>query len=400
MLTLASECPVCTSTAIFPVLQLPLVPIDTCRMWPSRAAARSAQKAPLVLSRCGDCSHIFNRAYEDELVDYEDEYENSQMFSQRFRQYAEELSDQLIATYDLHKKRIVEIGGGKGDFLRIICDRGDNFGVSFGPSYRPEAGDCVPSNISFVANYYTAKYANEPADLIICRHVLEHFREPRELITSVREAVGQRKNLFVYFEVPNGSFILREQVCWEFIYQHCSYFTEESLVTLFAKCGFGARTVQERFGGQFLTIEARVMADHAPSEKNCLCKGEATAAAEEITAWCDAIGPAFDVCRADWSNYFEQQRARGRRIIVWGAGAKAVTFLNVVDPAGATISHVVDVNPRKARRFIAGSGQEIVQPRAHIQLRPDVIVLMNPIYRDEIGSAVRTLGLDPELLLA
>ena len=90
--------PVCASAAIFPVVELPPVPIDTCRMWPSRARARSAQKAPLVLSRCHDCSHIFNRAYEDDLVDYEDEYENSQMFSSRFRRYAEELSDQLIAT--------------------------------------------------------------------------------------------------------------------------------------------------------------------------------------------------------------------------------------------------------------------------------------------------------------
>ena len=81
----------------------------------------------------------------DELADYEEEYENSQMFSPRFRQYAEELSDQLIATYDLHHKHIVEIGGGKGDFLRIICDRGNNVGVSFGPSYKPEPGDDTPT---------------------------------------------------------------------------------------------------------------------------------------------------------------------------------------------------------------------------------------------------------------
>jgi C-methyltransferase C-terminal domain/Methyltransferase domain len=399
MLTLAPECPVCASATIFPVLELPPVPIDTCRMWPSRAGARSAQKAPLFLSRCNNCTHVFNRAYEDELVDYEDEYENSQIFSQRFRQYAEELSDQLIRTYGLYNKNVVEIGGGKGDFLRIICDRGNNFGVSFGPSYKPEPDDRVPPNVRFVADYYTAKYANEPVDLIICRHVLEHFREPRQLITVVREAIGHGKNVFVYFEVPNGSFILQEQICWDFIYQHRSYFTGKSLATLFAQCGFGTRNLQERFGGQFLSIEARAVSDDARAEKNCLGEGEATAASEMLTAWCEAIGPAFAACRAYWSNYFEQQRVRGRRIILWGAGAKAVTFLNVVDPAGSVISHVVDVNPRKAGRFIAGSGQEIVEPSALRELRPDVIVLMNPIYREEIGSAVRTLGLDPELFL-
>ncbi len=399
MLTLASECPVCASPTIFPVVDLPPVPIDTCRMWPSRARAQSAQKAPLVLSCCHDCSHIFNRAYEDDLVDYEDEYENSQMFSPRFRRYAEELSDQLIATYGLRNKHIVEIGGGKGDFLRIICDRGNNLGVSFGPSYKPEPGDDIPSNVRFVADYYTATYASESADLIICRHVLEHFRKPRELITTVHEAIGDRRNLFVYFEVPNGSFIVREQVCWEFIYQHCSYFTEKSLVTLFAECGFAASDVRERFGGQFLTIEAHTVSDDPMARKNRRCGGEATEASEATTAWCEAIGPAFSECLADWTSYLEQQRVRGRRIVVWGAGAKAVTFLNVVDPAGSTISHVVDVNPRKAGRFVAGSGQEIIKPTALRELRPDIIVLMNPIYREEIGSAVQALGLDPELLV-
>jgi len=98
--------------------------------------------------------------------------------------------------------------------------------------------------------------------------------------------------------------------------------------------------------------------------------------------------------------FLEQQRVNGRRIIVWGAGAKAVTFLNILDPTGSTISHVVDVNPRKAGRFIAGSGQEIIEPSAVRELRPEVIVLMNPIYREEIGSAVRALGLDPEFLVA
>src|ERR1700674_5010426 len=124
MLTSTSQCPVCASPKIAPVFELPPVPVDTCRLWSSRASAQSARKASLGLSYCHDCSHVFNRAYDDELADYEEEYENSQMFSPRFRQYAAELSDRLIATYDLRHKTIVEIGGGKNDFLRILCDRG------------------------------------------------------------------------------------------------------------------------------------------------------------------------------------------------------------------------------------------------------------------------------------
>ena len=69
-------------------------------------------------------------------------------------------------------------------------------------------------------------------------------------------------------------------------------------------------------------------------------------------------------------------------------------------PGRNDISHVVDVNPRKTGRFIGGSGQEIIAPSAVRELRPDVVVVMNPIYREEIGSILRSLGLDSELLVA
>ena len=262
----SQPCIVCASPNIVPILEIPAIPTDTIRLWSSRAAACSALKARMGLTYCENCGHLFNRHYDNDLVDYETDYENSQMFSPRFRRYAEELSDRLITTYHLHQKDIVEIGGGRGDFLRIICDRGNNNGVSFGPSYRPAAGDSVPVNVRFVTDYYTAKYAAAPANLIVCRHVLEHFWEPRTLIDTVRQAVGDRKDLVVYFEVPNGEFILREQMFWEIIFQHPSYFTESSLAKLFTMCGFSAG----RFtvAGSERGIDLRALAEAARDPAN------------------------------------------------------------------------------------------------------------------------------------
>ena len=197
-----TPCLACVSPNVFQVLKTPPVPIDTNRLWASRADARAAPKARISLSCCRNCGHVFNCSYNDDLVNYEVDYENSQMFSPRFRRYAEELSDTLIAKYGLHNKHILEIGGGKGDFLRRICDRGDNLGVCIGPSYSPSPGDDVPPNLRFIKDYYTAKYVDEPADIIICRHVLEHFWECVDFIKTVRQVIGKRRNIPVYFEVP------------------------------------------------------------------------------------------------------------------------------------------------------------------------------------------------------
>ena len=390
-----STCLVCTSTDVSPVLETLSLPADTNRIWPSRQDALTAVKGPVDISSCHQCGHLFNRSYDDDLVDYESDYENSQMFSPRFRGYAAELSDRLIAAYDLHGRHIVEIGGGRGDFLRILCDRGNNFGVSFGPSYRPAPGDEIPANLRFVTDYYTEKYAGEPADLIVCRHVLEHFWQPREFIATVRRAVADRHNLVVYFEVPNGGYILRDRAFWEFHYQHCSYFTGNSLTRLFTDHGFAVRNLSESFGGQFLAIEVSG-ANRVVSPDRKKQTGEERAGLE----MCAGFSTAFAATATRWRDILDILRAGGKRVIAWGAGAKTVTFLNVVDPSGSRITHVVDINPRKLGRFVPGSAQQIVAPAALPELRPDLIVLMNGMYRDEISSTLDALGLNPEISIA
>jgi C-methyltransferase C-terminal domain len=115
---------------------------------------------------------------------------------------------------------------------------------------------------------------------------------------------------------------------------------------------------------------------------------------------CRALSTAFRTRVVSWQDQLKLLCANGQRVLAWGAGAKAVTFLNSVDPAGDAISHVFDVNPRKAGRFVPGSGQEIVEPNALRELNPEVLILMNAVYQEEIRSAVRALGLDPIFLVA
>jgi C-methyltransferase C-terminal domain/Methyltransferase domain len=390
---LVSNCPVCASQRLVSVVDLPPVPIDTCRMWSSRSGAMSAPMAPIHLVQCDSCSHVFNRTFDKCRAAYEEEYENSQMFSQKFQKYATDLAQTLIEKYQIRQKYIVEIGGGRGDFLRLMCDLGNNLGTNICPSYRPALGDDIPTNIRFITDYYSEKYACEPAHIIICRHVLEHVADPGRFVEMVRRALDVREDLFAYFEVPNGSFILREQICWEFIYQHFSYFTKKSLVTLFNKRGFKICDVQERFAKQSLSIEACVSPNDVAKENSAAIEDENT------EALCRTIGPAFEACCTKWSSYLERQRLNGGRVVLWGAGAKAVTFLNIIDP-NHFISHIVDVNPRKTGRFVAGSGQEIIEPRALCELRPAAVILMNAIYREEIGSALNELGIETELLVA
>ena len=103
---------------------------------------------------------------------------------------------------------------------------------------------------------------------------------------------------------------------------------------------------------------------------------------------------------AAFARSLEAWRRAGKRAAIWGAGSKGVTFLNVLGAGDDVIPVAVDLNPAKHGRFVAGTGQHIVAPAELQDVLPDVVVVMNPLYRAEIGDALAALGLQPELAVA
>jgi SAM-dependent methyltransferase len=309
-----------------------------------------------------------------------------------FQEYAEALAAGLVERYDLHNKDIVEIGAGKGDFLIMLSRLGDNRGWGYDPSYVPEEG-YTAEGVTFIEDFYTEKYTDQSADLIVCRHVLEHIEDPDAFIAQVRRAVGDRPDTVVFFEVPNSLWTLRRMGIWDVIYEHCSYFSPMSLAHLFEQNGFRVLALNEVFGGQFLTIEA-VPTDGPPVSEPRWHEG-----LPQLTADAAAFAVNYQAKYDEWRDRIAELAAAGKRGVVWGAGSKGVTFLNVIAP-GDVIEYIVDINPRKQGKFVGGTGQEIVEPGFLTGLQPDFVIIMNNNYREEIGRTLAQLGVAAEILTA
>jgi hypothetical protein len=71
-----------------------------------------------------------------------------------------------------------------------------------------------------------------------------------------------------------------------------------------------------------------------------------------------------------------------------------VTFLNVLE-VRALIAYVVDLNPRKHLKYIAGTGQQIVPPEFLHTSQPEVAIVMNSISLAEIQALLDATGLHP-----
>lgn len=387
-----SICPVCRSSNTNVFLEIPKVPVHCNLLWETSDDALSAPISDIILVFCEDCEHIFNCAFDLDLMEYTQQYENSLHFSPFFQGYANELADRLIETYNLHGKSIIEIGCGKGEFLKLLCEIGGNQGVGFDPSYENIGNTISPDSatITFIKDFYSERYLNYKSDFICCRHVLEHIQYPCDFITDIRKMIGNNDTI-VFFEVPNVNYTLKDLGIWDLIYEHRSFFNRNSLACLFNSCGFSICNLTETYKGQFLCIEA--VPDNFPSNLNTECLSNMKMR-YNIKKFSEIFWDKIET----WQKKVKMIEQSGKKAVLWGGGSKGVTFLNMVGNKNQ-IEYVIDINPRKIGKYIPGTGHKILSPEFLREYRPDIVIVMNSIYKNEIQQTLNRLGLSTQLVL-
>jgi len=75
-------------------------------------------------------------------------------------------------------------------------------------------------------------------------------------------------------------------------------------------------------------------------------------------------------------------------LVVWGAGAKGSTFVNMIDENASYISAVVDINPKKVGGYIGRTGHKIISPTMLDDMCNLDILVMNENYLDEVKSSL------------
>ncbi|MGA9477037.1 MAG: class I SAM-dependent methyltransferase [Desulfobacterales bacterium] len=384
------DCPSCDSAYIRLFHEMKNVPVNTVMNSYSRDAALAFPRGDIVLGFCRRCGFIFNPRFDRDAVRYSADCEESQGYSPTFSSFARRVAGDLVAKYGLQDKTIIEIGCGKGEFLKYICSLGRNRGVGFDPAYIPGRSydEDTEVEVDFVRDIYSDKYAGFHGDLICCRMTLEHIPDTAELVRTVRRAVAGRRDTVVFFQVPDVTRILRDCAFEDIYYEHCSYFSPVSLSRLFQRCGFDILDVRTAYDDQYILLETR--AAKAGGQRTYAAEVGVEASAGLVTGF-ERRYPA--VIR-NWENRLAQYRQESKKVVIWGGGSKGAAFLSAVD-ASEIIDYVVDINPFRQQTFMAGTGQAIVAPIFLKEYRPDVVIVMNAIYRAEIVHNLNQLGLTP-----
>ena len=373
-----------------PAMAFAALPSLACLLWDSHEGARGCPRGTLNLIEESDTGLLFNSEFNPDLIEYQEGYENSLSFSHTFSGYLKDYAKHVVAGAPAAAPRIAEIGCGDGEFLELAIKAGAAAGMGIEPSWKLNRETVLADGrIQILPQSLDAATAPQlrafDPDLVISRQVLEHVTDPVAFLTLIRESLAP-KPVPCVIEVPSATFMYKGGTPWEVIYEHRSYFTEQTLGLIMEKAGYEVTGMETTFNGLFIS---------ATGKPNPAARVRSQSEDSDLAYWRGAWKGRLKT----WKEDLAQRQAAGQRIALWGAGARGIMFLNIADP-GNYIGKVIDLNPRKYGFHAAGSGHKISPPSDLVDYQPEMVIVMNPVYEEEIRSDLAKLGLNPEICIA
>jgi SAM-dependent methyltransferase len=378
-------CPHCGSADGDFALRFPSVPVVVNAACASAEEAFHAPRTYIDLVSCPSCQLLWNASFNDGTVRYTATYGNALHYSDSFCRFTKKIVQGLARRYSLKDGLAVEIGCGDGYFLDLLCREAGCRGIGIDPSLTEDDRKGLRSrNVELLTEYFDDQEFLSEARLVSCRQVLEHFPNPMKLLKQVRSAMGSGGGA-VFFEVPNAQFMVEEDRFWDVIHEHCVYLSPHALRSMFLTAGFTPTRVEATFGNQYASVEA--IADRQAKHR---FDEDEDAMSTEL--WRDAVkrfSASYHSTTARWSEFLEDCRLRNKRVVIWGAGAKSIMFLNLLECDPLTVPYAIDISPVKRGNYVSGTGQQIVSPEILKTYQPDYVLLMNENYRDEVADRLR-----------
>jgi SAM-dependent methyltransferase len=385
-----TKCPNCHNTTIEVFFTVHDAPVHSLATVKDCAEAMNIERKDITMAFCNNCGFIFNSSFDTTLDYYTKGYEDQQGFSPTFLKFITGLTNRFINKYNIKNKEVIEIGCGKGDFISLICELGNNKGIGIDPAWVPGRTKPNPS-VRFIKEFYSEEHGKLKADCICCRHTLEHIHDTGDFLKTIRKSIGNREDVVLFFEIPSIVRILKIQAFWDIFYEHCTYMSPGSLARLFRLNGFEVVDMYLEYDDQYLFIEAKPV--NKPSTKIHPLEESV----DELKALTKAFTSKINGTLDTWREKFAELREKKLKTVVWGGGSKSVGYLTHFDKENV-IAHVVDINPHMLGNYIPGIGKQYTGPDFLIDYKPDVVIIMNAVYTEEIRKMLNERGLNPELI--
>jgi len=274
----------------------------------------------------------------------------------------------FLEQFTLAGKTVLDVGTGKGEMIDVLNDAGF---IAAGIEASLES---VTIGKSFGRNMIhgyigdSGAITDGPYDAFVCLNYLEHLPNPGAVIRIIYN--NTTENAAGYITVPNFDYLLTTKTLYEFVADHISYFTEDTLVYAFETNGFMVVDSWIINNGNDIAIQVL--------KRSKLNLSPQYAEVEELMK--------------SFSQIVNDYTAKGKRVAVWGAGHRTLALIAL--SRVPDIAYIVDSAKFKQGKFAPISHLKIVSPDTLKEDTVDLVIVMVPgIYPDEVLKTLKQMNL-------
>ena len=370
------------------------------------AASELAEDHPLSLTLC-QCPSCGLVQFDTEPVDYYRDVIRAgggtrTMTRLRHEEYARLLT--AMQEQHIRGRRIVEVGCGRGEFLRMWQNLAEDpegaaalardqerdplsgqpnaaplhlVGIEHKASLVEEANASADKKYRVYEGFATGdvRYPEGPFDAFVQFNFLEHQPDPCDMLRNIgRNLKPQALGLIT---VPSFEYILRYNGYYELLRDHIANYTEFTLQKLLQDCGFELLSMDLVNRD---TIEA-IVRKADPDE---LSELHYSGRLIDVSALRDS----YDRLSASVNAHIDHLSESHRTMAIWGASHQGFT-LAATTKLGGRVEYIIDSAPFKQGRFSPASHIPIVAPDYAVAHPVDEILIVAPGYTDEIAGIIR-----------
>ncbi|EER16504.1 nad dependent epimerase/dehydratase, putative [Perkinsus marinus ATCC 50983] len=359
------------------------------------ATSRELKSYPLQVKVCEHCWHLQLAHVVNPDVLFRD-YVYVSGTSTTLAKYSQWFADMVAKDVGKSNGVVLDVGCNDGTLLDYFNQIGWKT-VGVDPAVNLMSEVTIKKGHRAICDYWSPQVARQIGlvDAVTAQNVFAHVAQPVEFLEACAEAMNDESRLYIQTSqadiVANGEF--------DTIYhEHQSFFSSKSMIVLAERCGF-------------TVVRVTKPSIHGTSYIFCLRKGvrlelvEDTVRSElakEEARGIYSIGTYkhfADLARTRTASFLRRLREwwmEGRKVVAYGAAAKAVVLLNF---AGVTneLAYVVDDNPRKTGLQVPGiNGLMVYDPKAALQSEKSdlTVVVLAWNFLDEIKGRVKALRPD------
>lgn len=288
--------------------------------------------------------------------------------------------------------RVLEIGCAEGFFLQSLEKRANDklrlYGVELSEKYIEQAKRVLPDVTIFETPLEETEFGGLEFDLIVLRHVLEHFGSPRECLKKIRNILAPKG--IVYIEVPDSQ-NTSPSIPRFYHHEHLLYFTSKILNSYLSSSGFQPM-VCERFdanpmgsGFSYPVIRA-VSATGQPTVLETF-PGHAKKVYLENKRRNNAY---LESLLSPVRQRLHELRVTQDNIGLFGAGPHTMDLLELLEVENIPWSKIFDNNPGKQGKCMRGI--PIVKPDENTLKSVDCVLISSAEFENEMVAQARSLA--------